>query len=133
MTAAPLTAADRMPGPDASASDGNALAITVAYAPAPREVVEVVVHLPAGATLRMAVDASGLRQRFAEIDLAAGSVGIWGRKAPLDQPLRADDRVEIWRPLLVDPKRARRERYKSQGAGQAGLFAQRRPGAKQGY
>lgn len=109
------------------------LSITVAYAPAPREVVQVTLQLPQGATLADAVQASGLCQRFADIDMAHGSVGVWGRKAPPDHPLREGDRVEIWRPLTVDPKLARRERYKSQGAGQAGLFAQRRPGAKQGY
>ena len=120
------------------AGEGDALPsgplhITVAYAPAPRQVVEVALQLPPGATLADAVQASGLCQRFPDIDLAHGSVGVWGRKAPPDQPLRSDDRVEIWRPLTVDPKLARRERYKAQGAGQAGLFAQRRPGAKQGY
>ena len=109
------------------------LPVTVAYAPAPREVIEVALQLPPGATLQAAVDASGLRQRFAEIELTPGSVGVWGRKAPLEHPLRAGDRVEIWRPLRVDPKLARRERFQSQGVGSAGLFKRRRPGAKSGY
>ena len=109
------------------------LRVTVAYAPGPRQVVEVPLQLPPGATLGMAVQASGLCQRFAEIDLSPGYVGLRGRKAPLTQPLRQDDRVEIWRPLRVDPKLARRERFQSQGAGQAGLFKRRRPGAKSGY
>ena len=109
------------------------LNITVAYAPAPREVVEVALQLPPGATLAQAVQASGLAQRFADLDLSPGHVGIWGRKAPLDQPLRDADRVEVWRALRVDPKLARRERFRAQGAGQAGLFKQRRPGAKSGY
>ena len=50
-----------------------------------------------------------------------------------DAPLRAGDRVEIYRDLLVDPKVARRERFRKQGARAAGLFAGKRPGAKQGY
>lgn len=59
--------------------------------------------------------------------------GIWGRKAARATPLREADRVEFWRDLRVDPKVARRERFRSQGAKTAGLFAQRRPGAKSGY
>jgi putative ubiquitin-RnfH superfamily antitoxin RatB of RatAB toxin-antitoxin module len=58
---------------------------------------------------------------------------VWGRKAPPGQLLRDRDRVEIWRPLRVDPKLARRERFGQQGARTAGLFAKRRPGAKPGY
>lgn len=121
-----------MTAPTSAGEDGP-LHITVAYAPAPRQVAEVALQLPPGATLADAVQASGLCQRFPDIDLAHGNVGVWGRKAPPEQPLRDGDRVEIWRLLKVDPKLARRERYKAQGAGQAGLFAQRRPGAKQGY
>ena len=127
-TGSPAGDQGRSAGPEAAR-----LQVTVAYAPAAREVVEVALQLPAGATVQTAIDASGLRQRFADIDLAPGSVGVWGRKAPLDQPLREADRVEIWRPLRVDPKLARRERFQSQGAGQAGLFKRRRPGAKSGY
>ena len=118
---------------DADAPSPALMNITVSHAPAPRVVVEVALQLPPGTTLRNAVEASGLRQRFTEIDLAPGSVGVWGRKAPLDHPLREADRVEIWRGLRVDPKLARRERFQSQGAGRAGLFVQRRPGAKKGY
>jgi putative ubiquitin-RnfH superfamily antitoxin RatB of RatAB toxin-antitoxin module len=62
-----------------------------------------------------------------------GGVGVWGRKAPLDRPLEERDRIELWRPLRVDPKLARRERFGQQGARSAGLFAKRRPGGKAGY
>ena len=65
--------------------------------------------------------------------LAALSVGVWRRKAALTQVLRDHDRVEVYRPLLVDPKVARRERFARQGARSAGLFASRRAGAKAGY
>jgi putative ubiquitin-RnfH superfamily antitoxin RatB of RatAB toxin-antitoxin module len=47
--------------------------------------------------------------------------------------LQDGDRLEVYRPLRVDPKVARRERFKGQGARTAGLFAKRRPGAKPGY
>jgi putative ubiquitin-RnfH superfamily antitoxin RatB of RatAB toxin-antitoxin module len=61
------------------------------------------------------------------------SLGIWGRKVALTHPLRDQDRLEIYRPLRVDPKVARRERFVRQGARTAGLFTKKRPGAKAGY
>ena len=109
------------------------LAITVAYAPAPRQVCVVQLAMPTGSTVAQAIEASGLLTRFPEIQAQQGSVGIWGRKISPDHHLRDQDRVEIWRPLKVDPKVARRERFSKQGARAAGLFAQRRSGAKSGY
>jgi putative ubiquitin-RnfH superfamily antitoxin RatB of RatAB toxin-antitoxin module len=107
--------------------------ITVAYSPAPREVLEWQVDLPEGATARQAVQASGLQQACPALDLAAADLGIWGRRAMWTQAVRDGDRVEIYRGLLVDPKVARRERFRKQGARAAGLFAKRRPGGKAGY
>ena len=107
--------------------------VTVVFSPAPRQVLEWAVELPAGASVRDALLASGwsASQPAAAIDTA--EVGIWGRRCAPGQALRAGDRVEIYRGLLVDPKLARRERFRKQGARAAGLFAQRRPGAKAGY
>jgi len=65
--------------------------------------------------------------------LQTPDVGVWGRRGSLDQTLRPDDRVEVYRPLTVDPKQARRARFREQGARSAGLFAKRRPGSKSGY
>jgi uncharacterized protein len=65
----------------------------------------VSVQLPAGATLRDALAASGL-----EVDLEKQAFGIFGKRAKLDHPLREGDRVEIYRPLAMDPKEARRRR-----------------------
>lgn len=107
--------------------------VTVMYSPGPRQVLEWALELPEGATLRDAVLASGWRDVHPGQDLAAFEVGVWGRRGHADQPLRDGDRVEVYRPLLVDPKVARRERFRKQGAGTAGLFANRRPGAKPGY
>jgi len=107
--------------------------VTVMYSPGPRQVLEWAVELPAGATLRDAVLASGWPQACAQQDVTALEVGVWGRRASLDQPVGDGDRVEVYRPLLVDPKVARRERFRKQGARAAGLFASRRPGAKPGY
>jgi putative ubiquitin-RnfH superfamily antitoxin RatB of RatAB toxin-antitoxin module len=105
--------------------------VTVCDAPAARQVREVSLTLAQGATVQDALAASGLCAPDVNVD--AGSVGVWGRKAALTHALREGDRVEIWRPLQVDPKLARRERFGKQGARTAGLFAQRRPGAKPGY
>ncbi|WP_028602161.1 RnfH family protein [Ottowia thiooxydans] len=113
--------------------NAKVLSVTVIYAPAPRQLWETVLTLPLGSTVQDAIDASGWRARFPEAVLEPSGAGVWGRKAPLDQPLQDDDRVEIWRGLTVDPKVARRERFSKQGARGAGLFAQRRAGAKSGY
>lgn len=104
--------------------------VTVVYSPAPRVVQEWLLELDAGATVLDALRQSGLAAR---LDLAALAVTVWGRKARPAQALHAQDRVEVLRPLKVDPKVARRERFQKQGARTAGLFAKRRAGAKAGY
>jgi putative ubiquitin-RnfH superfamily antitoxin RatB of RatAB toxin-antitoxin module len=107
--------------------------VTVIYSPAPRQVLEWPLDLPAGATARQAVLASGLPDVFPAYEAEAAAPGIWGRKVSWDQPLRDRDRVEVYRELKVDPKLARRQRFRKQGARGAGLFAKRRPGGKAGY
>jgi len=83
--------------------------VEVAYA---RPDVQVILEteVPAGATIEEAIRASGILERFPEIDLDQQKVGIFSRAAPLSQELREWDRVEIYRPLIVDPKAARRDR-----------------------
>jgi len=83
--------------------------VEVAYA-TPEEQAIVPVKLAAGATVGEAIEASGILRRFPEIDLATTKVGIFGRAVTLDQALRARDRVEIYRPLIADPKEVRRKR-----------------------
>ena len=87
--------------------------IEASYSAAPRQVQTVALVLPSGATLGDALQASGL---LATHGLAADAVrcGVWGRVQVLDHVLRDGDRVEIYRPLRVDPKEARRLRYKRQ-------------------
>ena len=68
------------------------------------------VQLPAGATVAEAIAASGICGQHPEIDLARQAVGVFGRRVSLDRLLRPDDRVEIYRPLTVDPKTSRRRR-----------------------
>ncbi|MDO8277137.1 MAG: RnfH family protein [Burkholderiaceae bacterium] len=115
------------------AEPAQLLKVSVLWSPQGGEVHEVHLRLRPGATLGDAVQASGLAARFAQIDLAQDMFGIWGRPALPAQRLADEDRVEIYRPLQVDPKMARRQRFQKQGARTAGLFASKRPGAKQGY
>lgn len=89
------------------------LGVVVAYSPAPDQVDQVSLTLSIGATVSDALDASGLLARHPDIDLATQSVGVWGKLRSLDEALRDGDRVEIYRPLKVDPKEARRQRYRS--------------------
>ena len=105
--------------------------VTVSFSPRPREVLEWTLDLPAGSTVRDAVLASGWKDCCPGEEPA--DLGVWGRRCAPQQPVREGDRVEVYRPLVVDPKVARRERFRKQGARAAGLFAQRRPGAKPGY
>lgn len=69
-------------------------------------------RLAAGATVLHALRASGLLEAHPDIDLASQGVGVWGRRCPLSQLLRDRDRIELYRPLTVDPKEARRLRYR---------------------
>lgn len=105
--------------------------VTLVVSPGPRQVREATLDLADGSTVREAIDAAGLHAPAASGQQA--EVGVWGRTASLDQRLRDRDRVEIYRPLIVDPKVARRERFQKQGARSAGLFAKKRAGAKAGY
>jgi len=107
--------------------------VRVVYAPQPRQVEEVTLNLPEACSVLDALRSSGLLQRYPEIDMPETWVGVWGRLASLHQALRDGDRVEIYRPLRVDPKVARRERFVKQGARTTGLFVKKRPGAKAGY
>jgi len=86
-----------------------ALRIEVVYA-GPAGAVRRELRLDAGCTAGDAVRASGVLEACPEIDLARNRVGIFGRLAPLDAPLRDGDRVEIYRALMADPKEARRRR-----------------------
>ena len=90
----------------------NLIHVEVAYGLPARQVV-VGVQVAAGASLRDAIAASGLTQEFPDIDLNVNAVGVFGHVRELDDPLRAGDRVEIYRPLLADPKEGRRARAKA--------------------
>ncbi len=87
------------------------LQVEIVYCPGPGQFERQALRLVPGATLADALRASGLPQRLA-LPAEGLRVGVWGRLRPLDTPLRDRDRVEIYRALTVDPKEARRQRYK---------------------
>jgi putative ubiquitin-RnfH superfamily antitoxin RatB of RatAB toxin-antitoxin module len=106
-------------GPAGSA-DGAALHVEVVYCPRPGSCDRVSLSLPAGADLASALQASGMLERhglsLASLQ-AAAALGIWCRHREPQALLRDGDRVEVYRPLAVDPKEARRLRYRRQGRG----------------
>jgi uncharacterized protein len=83
--------------------------VEVVYAlPLKQDVIPL--ELPAGATVHQALAASGLLAAHPELDLGVLQVGVWGRPRALDAPLEDGDRVELYRPLQIDPKEIRRRR-----------------------
>lgn len=83
--------------------------VEVAYA-TPEQQVIIPLKMPEGSSVEQAINASGLLNRFTEIDDTDLKAGIFGRCCRLDQMLKQNDRVEIYRPLIHDPKEARRQR-----------------------
>jgi putative ubiquitin-RnfH superfamily antitoxin RatB of RatAB toxin-antitoxin module len=92
-------------------ADPALLQIEVVYCPVRGHCERVLLRLPEGACVGDAVAASGLCERHG-LDAASMATGVWGRKQASQAPLRERDRVELYRPLQVDPKEARRLRYK---------------------
>jgi sulfur carrier protein len=111
----------------------SAMRITVVCAVAAGQLVEVLVDLPQGACVADALCARSVVAAWAGADVQGLDAGVWGKLAAATQLLADGDRVELYRPLTVDPKVARRERFTRQGAGRAGLFTKKRAGAKAGY
>lgn len=83
--------------------------VEVAYA-LPKQQLIVPVNVTEGATAEAAIIASGIMEKFPEIDLTVNKIGIFGKLTKLDTVLRDLDRVEIYRPLIADPKEVRRQR-----------------------
>ena len=83
--------------------------VEVAYA-TPEQQMIVALKMPEGTTVEQAIHASGLLSRFPEIEGTDLKAGIFGSVCKLYQPVRQADRVEIYRPLIHDPKEARRQR-----------------------
>jgi putative ubiquitin-RnfH superfamily antitoxin RatB of RatAB toxin-antitoxin module len=102
----------------------QAINVEICY-PLPDKQEVVRLQLPAGSLLQQAVEASGLLAKYPEIDLKKNKFGIWNKLSKLDAVLRDFDRVEIYRPLIADPKEVRKQRaaegkVMKKGAGDAG-------------
>lgn len=121
-----------MATPEAAAGPSG-LQIVLIYSPAPRVVREWALTLEPGTTVGTALVAGRIFEEYPELAADRLKVGIWGKKCSQSHVLQEGDRIEIYRPLRVDPKMARRERFDRQGVKGAGLFAKSRPGAKAGY
>ena len=90
-------------------SDPAVIGVEVAFATPPRQAI-LRVEVPVGCTVAQAIELSGIHERFPGMRVAADAVGIFSRKVPLEHVLQDGDRVEIYRPLIADPKEARRAR-----------------------
>lgn len=87
--------------------------ITVSYA-TPEKQVEIPLVVEENCTVALAIRRSDILKQFPEIRLGETPVGIFSKKVELDSVMRDGDRIEIYRPLLMDPKQARRLRAKKQ-------------------
>ena len=85
------------------------LVIEVVY-PLPHEQLLFTAELPNGATLKDGILASGILKHYPDLVLEQLTVGVFGKLAALDTTLNARDRIEIYRPLLADPKEVRKQR-----------------------
>ncbi len=83
--------------------------VEVAYAVPERQMILKVEGVP-GLTVREAIGRSGILEQFPEIDLAVSKVGVFGKATTLEAEVVVGDRVEIYRPLIADPKEARKRR-----------------------
>ena len=83
--------------------------VEVAYA-LPTEQIILPIKVAPGTTAEAAVKQSGILAKFPEINLAENKIGIFGKLTQLDTVLRDKDRIEIYRPLIADPKEVRRQR-----------------------
>lgn len=90
--------------------DLSGFEVEVIYAPSALEQVRVRVWLAHGESLEQAIVRSGIPERFAQVDLRAGRIGVFGRLRERSEAAKPGDRIEIYRELRVDPKAARRTR-----------------------
>ena len=91
--------------------------IEVAYA-LPEQQVILPLQVNVGTTIVQAIELSGVLEQFTEIDMAQSKIGIFGKAEKPETELRDKDRVEIYRPLIADPKESRRKRAEKKKAQQ---------------
>ena len=85
------------------------LNIEVVYADPDTQVL-LTLNVPRDTTVADALDACGIAERFPEFDFKKATVGIWGQPVRRSQVLQDGDRIEVYRPLAMDPREARRQR-----------------------
>ncbi len=90
------------------------IAVEVVYAASPEQQLLKSLSVPAGTTVEEVVHHSGILNQFAEIDLKKNRLGIWGKRVGTETVIQPHDRIEVYRPLLIDPKEARKLRVKRQ-------------------
>ena len=86
--------------------------VEVAYATPDKQVL-LSLEVPQGCTVAEAIGLSGIREEFPEMEQDPKAVGVFSKKVALDDELREGDRVEIYRPLLADPKEMRKQRARA--------------------
>lgn len=89
--------------------NADKIEVEVSYARPDVQVI-IPVKVEANATVEEVIRLSGVLEQFPDIDLAVNKVGVFGKLSKLSAPLQAGDRVEIYRPLIADPKESRRQR-----------------------
>jgi putative ubiquitin-RnfH superfamily antitoxin RatB of RatAB toxin-antitoxin module len=109
-------------------ADPAGLQVHVAYAHPTQEFIRPLRVAP-GTTVGQAIELSGVLASFPEISLVTQPVGIYGKKKTLDTVLRDRDRIEIYRPLVADPKDSRRKRAAKKQGGPAAPAASGTPAA----
>ena len=116
----------------------HSISVVFFHSPQARQVLEIPCIFPEGITVVQAwahLIAHEIPALKPPIPLPLEHLlwGVWGRPVSSEHVLKDGDRLELYRPLQVDPKVARRQRFKKQGAKRTGLFAKRRPGSAAGY
>jgi putative ubiquitin-RnfH superfamily antitoxin RatB of RatAB toxin-antitoxin module len=117
--------------------------VTLCWSLSARHVQEMSLQVPEGSTVEAVLNLGMAQWQQSQLQSQGDAValsslpflqpGIWGRKTTWGHSVQAGDRIELYRPLQVDPKVARRQRFKRQGKGRTGLFAKRKSGSAAGY
>ncbi len=89
----------------------DSIDIEVAYATPEKQRI-IALQVPAGCTIAEAIELSGIREEFPEMEVK--DVGVFSKRRKLDDEVKAGERIEIYRPLIADPKTARRKKAEQQ-------------------
>lgn len=81
--------------------------VGIVYATSARQ-MSLSVNLDEGATVRQAIERSGLLARCPEVDLATAKVGVWGKVVDMDSAVEDGARIEVYRPITADPRTVKR-------------------------